>query len=116
MALPALSCFILSAGSPSIAAAYFATVLIGFAAGAEFDIIAFLASRYFGLKDYNKIYSLLYAAFAIGAAVAPPLYGMAHDNFGNYNAVFMVSAGLFILGSVILLFLGRYPGFSAEKE
>jgi len=109
MALPAISCFLLASGSPSTFAAYFATILIGFAAGAEFDIIAYLASRYFGLKNYSKIYSLLYAAFAIGAAVAPGLFGLAFDKLGNYQIVFLISAGLFILGSVLLLFLGRYP-------
>ena len=91
------------------------TILIGFAAGAEFDIIAYLASRYFGLKNYGKIYSLLYAAFALGAAVAPAIFGRAHDKFGNYDQIFFVSAILFLLGSVILLGLGKYPVFS-EKD
>ena len=109
MALPAISCFLLASGSPSTQAAYIATILIGFAAGAEFDIIAYLASRYFGLQHYSKIYSLLYAAFAIGAAIAPGLFGLAFDTFGNYQTVFLISAGLFVLGSVLLLFLGRYP-------
>ena len=115
MSLPAISCFILSSGSPSVGIAYFVTILIGFAAGAEFDIIAYLASRYFGLKNYGKIYSLLYAAFALGAAVAPAIFGRAHDKFGNYDQIFFVSAILFLLGSVILLGLGKYPVFS-EKD
>ena len=116
MALPAISCFLLSSGSPAIFIAYFATILIGFAAGAEFDIIAYLASRYFGLKHYSKIYSCLYAAFAIGAAVAPGLFGYAFDRFGNYHTVFLISAVLFLIGSVMLLFLGKYPVFSSERE
>lgn len=115
MSLPAISCFILSSGNPGIAMAYFATILIGFAAGAEFDIIAYLASRYFGLKNYGKIYSLLYAAFALGAAIAPAIFGRAHDKFGNYDRIFLISAVLFLLGSIILLFLGKYPVFSEDK-
>ena len=115
MSLPAFSCFILSTGSPSVAMAYFVTILIGFAAGAEFDIIAYLASRYFGLKNYGKIYSLLYAAFALGAAIAPAIFGRAHDKFGNYDRIFLISAILFLLGSVILLGLGKYPVFAKEQ-
>lgn len=115
MSLPAISCLLLASGSPSVAAAYIATILIGFAAGAEFDIIAYLASRYFGLKHYSKIYSWLYAAFAIGAAIAPGLFGFGYDKFGNYQTVFLISAILFILGSVLLLFLGRYPVFGDVK-
>ena len=116
MALPAISCFILSSGNPSAFMSYFATILIGFAAGAEFDIIAYLASRYFGLKNYSKIYSLLYAAFAIGAAMAPGIFGFAYDTFGNYEMVFLVSAGLFLLGSVTLLPLGKYPDFDTSEQ
>lgn len=116
MVLPAISCFLLASGSPTIFAAYFATILIGFAAGAEFDIIAYLASRYFGLKNYSKIYSLLYAAFAIGAAIAPALFGFAFDKFGNYQTVFLISSGLFVLGSALLLFLGRYPDLEEVKK
>lgn len=115
MALPAISCFLLASGSPEIFAAYVATILIGFAAGAEFDIIAYLASRYFGLKHYSKIYSLLYAAFAIGAAIAPGLFGFAFDRFGNYQTVFLISAALFVMGSVLLLFLGRYPDLERSE-
>ena len=116
MSLPAISCFVLSSGSPSVQMAYFITILIGFAAGAEFDIIAYLASRYFGLKNYGKIYSLLYAAFSIGAAIAPAIFGRAHDKFGNYDQIFFISGILFLLGSLILLGLGKYPVFSDEKS
>lgn len=116
MALPAFSCFLLSSGSPSVFAAYFATMLIGFAAGAEFDIIAYLASRYFGLKNYSKIYSFLYAAFSVGAAVAPGIFGFAYDRFGNYQTIFLISAVLFLIGSGMLLFLGRYPSFSSSAN
>lgn len=114
MALPAISCFILSSGNPSVFMAYFSTILIGLAAGAEFDIIAYLASRYFGLKNYSKIYSLLYAAFAIGAAMAPGIFGYTYDTLGNYNAVFLISAVLFLIGSLMLLLLGKYPDFETD--
>ena len=82
----------------------------------RFDIIAYLASRYFGLRHYSKIYSSLYAAFSIGAAIAPGIFGVAFDKFGNYQSVFLISAFLFVLGSVMLLALGRYPNFDSESE
>ena len=52
-------------------------------------------------------------AFAIGAAVAPAVFGNAFDQSGSYNSILIVSAGLFILGGVVLLSLGRYPVFDA---
>ena len=38
------------------AAAFVAAALIGVAAGAEVDVIAYLASRYFGMRQYSRIY------------------------------------------------------------
>jgi MFS family permease len=112
MCMPAISCFLLISDSISYIEAVVATVLIGLAAGAEFDIIAYLASRYFGMKSYSKIYSLLYMAFSIGAAVAPGLFGFAFDESGSYNFILIISAGLFLLGGIALLGLGRYPKFT----
>ncbi len=116
MCLPAISCFLLVSDSISYTDALIATILLGLAAGAEFDIIAYLASRYFGMKSYSKIYSLLYMAFAIGAAVAPALFGIAYDQYGSYNLILMVSAALFVAGGLVLLVLGKYPTFSATGQ
>lgn len=114
MALPAISCYLLATGQLSLNNAYACTILFGLAAGAEFDLIAYLAARYFGLKNYSKIYSLLYAAFALGAAAAPGIFGYMFDMNGNYNVIFMISGGLFIGASLLLLTLGSYPVFSEQ--
>ena len=116
MALPAISCVLLVISPGELRTAYIATVLIGFAAGAEFDIIAYLASRYFGSRNYSKIYSALYVSFAVGAAAAPAVFGAVYDDTGSYDRIFAISAGLFLFGSLLLLFLGKYPSFTAVTE
>ena len=116
MMLPAISSVLLILNPADLHMAYIATILIGFAAGAEFDIMAFLASRYFGLLNYSKIYSVLYAAFAIGAAGGPAIFGFVFDKTGSYDVIFTVSAGFFLFGSILLLFLGRYPNFDRRSQ
>lgn len=116
MCLPAISCYLLISDNITHTEALIATILLGLAAGAEFDIIAYLASRYFGMKSYSKIYSWLFMAFAVGAAVAPALFGYAYDKYGSYDYILVVSAGLFILGGLTLLSLGRYPNFTPPDE
>lgn len=111
MMLPAISCLLLVSVSSDLVPVYIATILLGLAAGAEFDIIAYLASRYFGLRNYSKIYSMLFAAFAIGASAAPAAFGFVFDKTGSYDAIFLISAGLFVGASATLLFLGKYPNF-----
>ncbi len=109
LALPIISALILSQASLSIPAVTLAIVLIGFAAGAEFDLIAYLVTRYFGLAHYGKIYSWQYAAFALGAGIAPPLFAYVYEQQGSYTNIMYLAAGLFLCGSLLLLTLGPYP-------
>jgi MFS family permease len=95
---------------------FIAAFLLGFAAGTESDIIAYLASRYFGMAHYGRIYGTLYMPFAIGAAISPILYGMVRDSTGNYDLALIAAAGGFIFGGTVLLTLGRYPTSQALMD
>lgn len=109
--IPALACYLLTGtetSEPTILAAAF---MLGFAAGAEADVIAFLASRYFGMAHYGKIYGLLYMPFAMLSGLSPAIYGAMRDASGSYDSVLQLAAALFATGSVLLLTLGRYPTF-----
>ena len=83
--------------------------LLGFAAGAELDLMSFLAAKYFGLLHYSKIYSWLYAALALASGIAPSLFALVYDKTGNYSVGFIYCAVCFCASCVLLLFLGRYP-------
>ena len=87
-------------------------LIIGLAAGAELDLLAFLSSRYFGLQHYGAIYGGLYVFFSIGAGIAPFGFGRAYDVFGHYNVVLYVVAGMSIVGAALMLTLGKYPRLS----
>ncbi len=87
---------------------------LGLAAGAELDLMAFLAARCFGLRHYGRIYGLLYAALATGSALAPTLFARLVTAAGVERA-FLASAGLFLVGAALLPLLGRLPAWQ-EKE
>ena len=108
LSLPAISCLILASGVGGVGAAMFSAILIGLAAGAEFDLMSFLVSRYFGQKNYGIIYSFLYAVFKISAGVGAPLFGYVKDTFNSYDPILYFASGLLVGGSFILLSLGRY--------
>lgn len=108
LCLPIFGCLMLT-GAPSFYTACFAALLIGFAAGAELDLMSFLAARYFGLKHYSKIYSVLYAVLAICSGVAPVAFATVFDRTANYDISFYVASVAFGFGALILLSLGPYP-------
>jgi predicted MFS family arabinose efflux permease len=96
-------------GSQTFETAALAAFLIGFAAGAELDLMAFLAARYFGLAHYAKIYSILYATLAVCSGTAPMIFASVYDSTGSYDLGYSVAAALFLVSVVLILLLGRYP-------
>ena len=116
MLLPAVAAVLLMGTGPVLARVMTGGFLLGFAAGAESDVIAFLAARYFGMAHYGHIYGWLYMPFGIGSAISPILYGAVRDATGNYDAMLTAAIPLFAGGGALLLLLGRYPEWRAHGD
>lgn len=115
LSLPALACWMLATDhSMTMTVAVLSAFLLGFAAGAEADLIAYLAGRYFGMANYGQIYGVLYMAFGIAASLSPTAYGWVRDTTGSYDPILFAAALMFIVGAVVLLFLGPYPDLAAR--
>ena len=108
LAIPAAGAAMLH-GSQTFETAALAAFLIGFAAGAELDLMAFLAARYFGLAHYAKIYSILYATLAVCSGTAPMIFASVYDATGSYDLGYRMASVLFLVSVVLILMLGRYP-------
>ena len=107
--LPAISCWLLMGSSSDYLLLQVAGFLLGFAAGAESDVIAFLAARYFGMAHYGKIFGALYLFFGLCAGISPKLYGRVADVAGSYDPALQAAIVAFCAGGASLLLLGRYP-------
>ncbi|MGK0224377.1 MAG: OFA family oxalate/formate antiporter-like MFS transporter [Limisphaerales bacterium] len=108
MVLPLIGCLMLIEPE-GFYSSVIAAVLIGMAAGAELDLMSFLASRYFGQKHYALIYSVLYMALAICSGGAPLVFASIYDQTSSYAISFSIAAGLFGAGGLVVLLMGRYP-------
>ena len=109
LSLPALSCLLLTSDSFGFTTAVFAALLLGFSSGAETDLIAYLAGRYFGMANYGRIYGSLYMVFGISTALSLVAYAGVRDATGSYDLILYVAAAMFVGGGLLLLALGRYP-------
>lgn len=116
LCLPALACYLLMGTDGAMSILIPAAFLLGFAAGAESDLIAFLAARYFGMAHFGKIYGCLYMPFGIGSAISPIFYGITRDRTGSYDGMLMLAAAMFVVGASLLLLLGRYPERRSKGE
>ncbi|MEP0391832.1 MAG: MFS transporter [Erythrobacter sp.] len=114
--LPIVACYLLIGTSTPAPVIFVAGYLLGFAAGAESDMIAYLSSRYFGMKSYGRIYGFLYMPFGIFSSLSATMYGAVRDQTGNYDLVLVWAMALFFVGGMILLLLGRYPVWTPKTE
>lgn len=101
-----------ASGAMAFAAAFF----VGLGMGAEGDIIAYLISRYFGLRAFSEIYGYAFGAFTLGGVVGPLLMGKAFDSTGSYS----IGLGIFVVASIIaaglMTRLGPYRTWEATTE
>jgi len=61
--------------------------LIGLAAGAELDLLAFLTSKYFGTAHYAAIFGAILAFFTFAGGIGPPVFGAMAQAYGGYTVV-----------------------------
>jgi predicted MFS family arabinose efflux permease len=110
--------FFISAGAACLAlrlphldvlALWASAAAIGLAAGAEFDVLPYLASRYFAIEHVSVVLGLLSMFFYVGAAAGPWGIGRLADLYGNYDAALCIAAAFFVGSGCCLLGLGRYP-------
>ena len=109
--LPSFGCILFLVAPPHVALMVLATVLVGVAAGAEFDILAYLVSRYFGLRSYAKVFGTVSGTVALGSGMSPLLFGPLIDGAGNYDSLLFICIGLAAVGASLFLTLGPYAKF-----
>ena len=99
---------ILAAGS-SGPGAFLAAVCVGLSIGAELDLMAFLTTRYFGLKHFGTVYGVMFASLLVGTSLGPVSFGAVYELTGSYINVLILCAVLNAGASLLLLLLPPYP-------
>lgn len=90
-----------------------AAILIGYCSGTEGDALAMLCSRYFGVREYGRIYGHAFSATLVGIAVIPYLMGLGYEHFHRYTELEFMLAALLCLSALIVVCLGPFPRYEA---
>jgi len=102
-ALAASGMALLWTGAPGVPA-LIGTFLVGLGLGAEVDIIAYLMSRYFGLRSLGTAFGFAFGGFVLASGLGPLLMGFAFDRTGSYRAPL---AGFFFAAMMAAALVGR---------
>jgi MFS family permease len=99
----------------SVTSALIMAATMGFCLGAEIDIIAYLSTRYFGLKNYGTIFGTVVGLVAFGGGVGPTLAGIVYDRTHSYDFFVRCAIPAFLLAALLIGSMGRYPAFAAGR-
>ena len=85
-----------------------AGMMMGVGAGADYTVLPYLLSRYFGLKELGAISGIAYSGALVFGAIMPLFLNGVFDLTGNYNAAVYTIAGILLYSGVAILTFGRY--------
>lgn len=100
--LPIVACALLLLAGADPLAQSFAAIVIGLTLGSEIDVIVYLTTKHFGLKNFGTIYGGLLTALSIGTAFGPLAAAAVYDHFGSYTP-FLALTILFMACSSLAL-------------
>jgi MFS family permease len=111
----ALAFFLISAaGLPLLAAdlplwaVFVSALLLGGSLGAEVDMLAYLVSRYFGLRSFARIFGVLFGAVMLAMGAGPLVFGAIFDRTGSYDLMLWAGAPACAVAALLTLALRPY--------
>jgi len=109
MGLPAIGLGLLATGTAEPAVIAVAVLLLGFALGAEGDILAYLVMTYFPLEIFSTVLGLLLGGLALAIAIGSFLLSLTLQLTGGFTLFLICSAIAIVVGSALFLMLRRLP-------
>jgi MFS family permease len=87
---------------------YLGALMHGLGQGGEVALAAYLVTRFFGLRHFGAIYSVIFAASNFGLGVGIMAMGVCHDVTGSYAPMRWVFGATMFTAFVLIGVLGPY--------
>lgn len=92
------------------------TIAVGLSFGAEVDLVGYMVSRYFGLRNYGRLFGISYSLCIVGMMLSPLLFGQIRDDLGSYRPMIIISVMLLLAAAALFWRLPAYPTRAAESD
>lgn len=100
----------------SLGAVAAAGLVVGLVMGAEFDAVAYLTSRHFGMRSFGALYGVIGGMISLASAIGGVALNYTYDLSGSYVLSLWCLFPLCLTGSVLFFTLGRYPDFPEPAD
>jgi MFS family permease len=93
-------------GNPAVGMA--GALLLGLGFGCEVDIMAYLMTRYFGLRSFGVAFGFGFGLFVLAAGIGPTLMGMGFDYTRSYRAPLAAFFVATLMAAFVIYHLGPF--------
>ena len=80
---------------------FVAAMMIALGLSAEADLMAYLTSRYFGVRNFGAIFACIFIIHMAGTSLGPPLLGRSFDIHGDYQFILHICMLLLLLATIL---------------
>lgn len=110
------SAMLLLATDQSALAAAASCLLLGLAAGGEYDACAYLTTRHFLHRQFGLVFSVVGGLSGFGSGISPLLANGIYDLTGHYDTMLWAIVPIFAVAIILFLSLGAYPDHQALER
>ncbi len=114
--IPIMACGLLLFDAANPTSQAVAAAIFGLTLGSEVDVIAYLAAKHFGLKNFGALYGVLQIALALGTAFGPLAAGTVFDRYDIYAPFLMLTMAMMAASAIALITLGPAPSATTEAH
>jgi hypothetical protein len=107
VAIASLGMLLVATGNPAFG--WCGAIAVGLCIGVEFDMMAFMTAKYFGVGSFGKIYGVLYLVTTIGTATSAFAYGEWADRAGSYVPALYTASALLAVVVAVLWTMPAFP-------
>ncbi|MEP7311220.1 MAG: MFS transporter [Pseudomonadota bacterium] len=111
----AMACGLYAAGTGA-ETAFVCSALTGLLFGAEFDVLAYVIKKRFGMRSFGKSYGFVFAMFQFGSGCGAALLPMMRDRFGSYSSGLALFTVLLLSAAIIFAFIRDVPVVRSSSE
>ena len=114
--MPVATCLILLMIPVSTVAVSIGAFSLGLAVGVEWDAVAYLASRHFGVASFGTVFGTLTGLSLLLNGLGPTLTNYVFDQTGSYTLALWGFIPLCLVSCVMFMSLGPYPAVEEEAD
>jgi len=107
--LPAVACLGLLFYDGSFPFAFAIALGFGVCVGAELEVMAYLSSRHFGMRNFGILFGCIAAMSSVAGGVGPFAGSFAYDQTGSYSIALWAGAALCVLSGLLIFSLRNCP-------